>query len=52
MTTTESMVDRPAAPPAFQHLSGVRRTKNLIASVLVTLAFLVAVVPLTWLMTT
>jgi phosphate transport system permease protein len=52
MTTTESMVDRPAAPPAFQHLSVVRRTKNLIASVLVTLAFLVAVVPLTWLLIT
>lgn len=52
MTTTQSTVDRPAAPPAFQHISGVRKTKNLIATVLVTLAFLVAIVPLVWLLIT
>ncbi|HET9144375.1 phosphate ABC transporter permease PstA [Actinophytocola sp.] len=52
MTTTESLVDRPAAPPAFQHVSAVRKTKNMIATVLVTLAFLIAIVPLAWLLYT
>lgn len=52
MTTTESTVDRPAAPPAFQHISGVRKTKNLAATVLVTLAFAIAIVPLVWLLVT
>lgn len=52
MTTTESTVDRLAAPPAFQHVALVRRSKNLAATVLVTLAFAVAVVPLAWLLVT
>jgi phosphate transport system permease protein len=52
MTTTESTVDRPATPPAFQHVSPVRKTKNLVATVLVTLAFLVSIVPLAWLLIT
>ncbi|HEV2782439.1 MAG TPA: phosphate ABC transporter permease PstA [Actinophytocola sp.] len=52
MTTTESTIDRPAAPPAFQHISVVRKTKNAVATVLVTLSFLVAVVPLVWLLIT
>lgn len=52
MTTTESTVDRPAAPPAFQHVSAVRRTKNLVATVLVVLAFAIAIVPLVWVLYT
>jgi phosphate transport system permease protein len=52
MTTTESTVDRPAAPPTFQHVSGARRTKNVLATALVTLAFAIAVVPLVWLLIT
>ncbi|HEU5474135.1 MAG TPA: phosphate ABC transporter permease PstA [Actinophytocola sp.] len=52
MTTTESMVDRPAAPPAFQQVSPGRRAKNVVATVLVTLAFMIAMVPLAWLLFT
>jgi phosphate transport system permease protein len=52
MTTTESAVDRPAAGPAFQHISGGRKTKNRAATVLVTLAFAIAIVPLVWLLIT
>lgn len=52
MTTVESPVDRLAQPPAFQHVSGVRKAKNWIATGLVTLAFAVAVVPLVWLLIT
>lgn len=52
MTATESAVDRPATQPAFQHVSRIRKTKNLAATVLVTLAFAVAIVPLVWLLIT
>jgi len=52
MTTTESTLDRPASPPAFQAVSGSRKFKNTAATVLVTLAFLVALVPLVWLLIT
>jgi phosphate transport system permease protein len=52
MTTTASTLDRPATPPAFQAISGSRKFKNILATVLVTLAFLVALVPLVWLLVT
>jgi phosphate transport system permease protein len=52
MTLTESIVDHPAQPPTFQHISGIRRTKNLLATTLVTLAFGVAIIPLVWLLIT
>jgi phosphate transport system permease protein len=52
MTTVESPLDRPAQPPAFQQLSPVRKSKNIAATGLVTLAFLVAIVPLVWLLVT
>lgn len=52
MTTTASTLDRPASPPAFQPVSGARKIKNMTATVLVTLAFLVALVPLVWLLIT
>src|SRR6201999_4212639 len=50
MTTTASTLDRPASPPAFQPVSGARKIKNMAATVLVTLAFLIALVPLVWLL--
>jgi phosphate transport system permease protein len=52
MTTTDSPVDRLASPPAFQHVTALRKTKNLLATTLVTLAFAVAIVPLVWLLIT
>ncbi|HKN54510.1 MAG TPA: phosphate ABC transporter permease PstA [Amycolatopsis sp.] len=45
MTTT---LQSPATTPAFQHVSLARRFKNSLATVLVWLSFLVAVVPLVW----
>ncbi|MCP2166096.1 phosphate ABC transporter permease PstA [Goodfellowiella coeruleoviolacea] len=48
MTTATLDVNQPATPPAFQHLSTGRRVKNGIATALVWLAFLVAVIPLVW----
>lgn len=44
--------DRPATPPAFRSLSTGRKIKNNVATVLVSLAFLVAVVPLVWVLVT
>lgn len=44
--------DRPAAGPTFQALSTGRKIKNNLATVLVVLAFLIAVVPLVWVLVT
>lgn len=52
MTTTESALDRPARQPAFRPVTTGRKAKNLVATALVSLAFLVAVVPLAWLLLT
>lgn len=52
MTVTENMVDRPATGPTFQHTGFGRRMRNGLASVLVTAAFLLALVPLGWLLIT
>ncbi len=52
MTTTESIVDRPALAAPFQHISFKRRAKNIVATVLMSAAFLVAVIPLFWLLIT
>ncbi|HEV8560834.1 MAG TPA: phosphate ABC transporter permease PstA [Actinophytocola sp.] len=52
MSTTESLLDRSARPPAFQQVGVTRKTKNVIATVLVTLSFLVALTPLVWLLIT
>ncbi|WP_326567008.1 phosphate ABC transporter permease PstA [Amycolatopsis rhabdoformis] len=49
MSTT---LERPAVTPAFQQVSLARKAKNGIATVLVWLAFLVAVVPLVWVLYT
>ncbi|MGH3518456.1 MAG: phosphate ABC transporter permease PstA [Haloechinothrix sp.] len=51
-TDTETIVDRPLVGKTFQHISWGRRAKNLLASVLVTAAFLLALIPLGWLMIT
>ncbi|WP_158884424.1 phosphate ABC transporter permease PstA [Amycolatopsis anabasis] len=52
MTSTIADPERPATAPAFQHVSLARKTKNAVATVLVWLAFLVAVVPLVWVLYT
>ena len=52
MTTPTDSLDRLASPPAFQPVSGARRIKNGVASTLVVLSFLIAVVPLVWLLWT
>lgn len=52
MTVTESTVHRPASGPTFRHISPLRRVKNVTASVMVTLAFVVALIPLGWLLIT
>ncbi|MQA07780.1 MAG: phosphate ABC transporter permease PstA [Pseudonocardiaceae bacterium] len=52
MATTESIVNQPATPTPFQHISGSRKIKNALATALVTVAFLIALVPLGWLLVT
>lgn len=52
MTTLDSTLDRPAKPPPFQPISAARKSKNVAAAVLVTLAFCAAIVPLAWLLIT
>ncbi len=52
MTTTEPTLDRPARTPAFQRIAGIRKVKNQVATVLVSIAFLIAIVPLVWLLVT
>ncbi|MFF0146468.1 phosphate ABC transporter membrane protein 2 (PhoT family) [Amycolatopsis sulphurea] len=49
MSTT---LERPAATPAFQQVSTGRKVKNAFATVLVWLSFLIAVVPLVWVLYT
>ncbi|MFD5094928.1 phosphate ABC transporter permease PstA [Amycolatopsis thailandensis] len=50
MSTT--LEKTPATTPAFQQVSLARKTKNGIATVLIWLSFLIAVVPLVWLLAT
>ncbi len=49
MSTT---LEAPAATPAFQQVSAARKVKNGIATVLVWFSFLIAVVPLVWVLYT
>ncbi|NKQ59075.1 phosphate ABC transporter permease PstA [Amycolatopsis sp. K13G38] len=51
-TDTLSETERPAASPAFQQVSLRRKVKNNVATVLVWLSFLIAVVPLVWVLYT
>ena len=50
MTTTDTAadLDRLATPPTFQSVSGARKFKNGVATTLVYAAFLIAIVPLVW----
>ncbi|ASO22972.1 phosphate transport system permease protein [Actinoalloteichus hoggarensis] len=48
MSLSTSELDRPAQPPAFQGVSTARRTKDVVARVVVWLCFLIAVIPLIW----
>ncbi|GHF57089.1 phosphate transport system permease protein [Amycolatopsis bartoniae] len=52
MTSTLSETERPALSPAFQSISAARKFKNGLATVLVWLSFLIAVVPLVWVLYT
>lgn len=52
MSTAESILDKPAAGPAFQQTSTARKVKNMVATALVSVAFLLAVIPLCWLLVT
>ncbi|WP_409184376.1 phosphate ABC transporter permease PstA [Amycolatopsis sp. VS8301801F10] len=49
MSTT---LERPATTPAFQQVSAARKVKNGVATVLVWLSFLIAVIPLVWVLYT
>ncbi|WP_433870491.1 phosphate ABC transporter permease PstA [Saccharopolyspora sp. CA-218241] len=48
MRTDAANVDQPATTPAFQRISFGRKAKNHLATTLFALAFLIAVVPLLW----
>jgi phosphate transport system permease protein len=52
MSMSAAELDRPAKGKTFNSLSGGRKAKNGVATVLVTLAFVVALVPLVWLLFT
>lgn len=52
MTSTLSETERLALSPAFQSISAARKFKNGLATVLVWLSFLIAVVPLVWVLYT
>lgn len=50
MSTALDTPDRPAVPETFRSVSISRKIKDRAATVLVTLAFLIAVIPLVWLL--
>jgi phosphate transport system permease protein len=50
--TAATDLDRPATAPAFQQVSGTRKVKNRIATILVWATFAAAIVPLVWLLIT
>jgi phosphate transport system permease protein len=52
MSTTLDAPDRPAGSPPFQPVSTGRKVKNHLATGLVGLAFLIALVPLVWVLLT
>ncbi|NYH78825.1 phosphate transport system permease protein [Actinopolyspora biskrensis] len=52
MRTDTADIERPAKTPAFQQLSPGRKAKNHIATTLFALAFVVAVIPLLWVLFT
>ncbi|GAA0506074.1 phosphate transport system permease protein PstA [Saccharopolyspora subtropica] len=52
MRTDTADVEQPATPPAFQRISAARKIKNNLATTLFAAAFVVAVVPLLWVLWT
>ncbi|MFD3704120.1 phosphate ABC transporter permease PstA [Nocardia sp. NPDC058658] len=46
--TTSTTLDKPLKAPTFRHVSTGRRIKNNVATGLVTLCFLIALIPLVW----
>ncbi|WP_017977038.1 phosphate ABC transporter permease PstA [Actinopolyspora halophila] len=52
MRTDTADIERPAKTPAFQQLSPGRKAKNHIATTLFALSFVVAVIPLLWVLFT
>jgi phosphate transport system permease protein len=52
MRTDTADVERLATPPAFQSIGAARKFKNGVATTLFTAAFLIAVVPLLWVLWT
>ena len=46
--TTPTALDKPLKAPTFRHVSTGRRIKNNIATALVTLCFVIALIPLVW----
>ncbi|MBQ6644495.1 MAG: phosphate ABC transporter, permease protein PstA, partial [Saccharopolyspora sp.] len=52
MRTDTADVERPATAPAFQHLGFGRKLKNNLATVVFTGAFVIAVIPLLWVLFT
>jgi phosphate transport system permease protein len=52
VTTSTESLDRLAVPPPFQRVGPGRKVKNAVATVLVGLAFAIAVIPLVWLLVT
>ncbi|EFL11711.1 phosphate ABC transporter permease PstA [Streptomyces sp. AA4] len=50
--TVSTTLERPATTPAFQQVSAARKVKNGVATVLVWLSFLIAVIPLVWVLYT
>ena len=51
-TTDADVLERPASDPTFQSIGPRRKTTNIIARVLVTLALFIAVIPLLWVLYT
>lgn len=47
-----SVLEKPLLGPTFASISGIRKTKNALAAALVTVAFVVAVLPLVWVLYT
>lgn len=52
MSTSAPELNRPAQPPAFEQMRPLRRAKNWVATVLVWLCFVLAAIPLVWLLYT
>lgn len=52
MRTDTADVDQPAASPAFQQMGLGRKVRNNLATVIITISFVIAVIPLLWVLYT